>query len=69
MIHSIEYKFYKLQMSEDGRSYKTIARINASVGYGRAIEIADELTDNQFSKYNGGFYQMSETVSTIEIYE
>lgn len=56
-------------MIKPGRSYKTIARINASVGYGRAIEIADELTDNQFSKYNGGFYQMSETVSTIEIYE
>jgi hypothetical protein len=69
MTPSIEYKFYKLQMSEDGRSYKTIARINSSVGYGRAIEIADELTGNQFSKYNGGFYKMSETVCSIEIYE
>lgn len=69
MTYSIEYKFYKLQSSEDGRSYKTIARISADIGYSRAIEIADELTNNEFSKYNGGFYQMNETVSTIEIYE
>jgi hypothetical protein len=65
----ITYGYYKLQFSEDGKAYQTMATINAKNGYEHAVKIADELTDGQFSMYKGGFYYMSETVTEAKIYE
>jgi hypothetical protein len=67
--YSITYGFYELKTSEDGRLYKVIARINSSIGYERAREIANEMTDGQFAKYEGGFYLMTDRVVEIEIFE
>ena len=68
-MKTVNHRFYELKSSEDGRSYRVIARIKASVGYERAREIANEMTGGEFSKYEGGFFEMENKVQTIQIFE
>lgn len=68
-MKKVTHRFYELKSSEDGRSYNVVARIKASVGYDRAREIANEMTGGEFSKYEGGFFEMENKVQTIQIFE
>jgi hypothetical protein len=69
VMKTVNHRFYELKSSEDGRSYQTVARIKASVGYERAREIANELTGGEFGKYEGGFFLLENKVQTIQIFQ
>jgi fumarate hydratase class II len=68
-MKAVTHRFYELKSSEDGRSYIVVTRIKASVGYERAREIANQITGGEFSKYEGGFFEMENKVKTIQIFE
>jgi hypothetical protein len=69
VMKAVNHRFYELKSSEDGRSYQTIARFKASVGYEKAREMANELTGGEFSKYEGGFFLLENKVQTIQIFQ
>jgi hypothetical protein len=68
-MKAVNYRFYELKSSMDGKYYQTAARIKSSVGYEKAREMANELTGGEFSRYEGGFFLLENKVQTIQIFQ